>query len=49
MSNTITLPRGDWNLVIGALKKLMNDYNLGGGSLDLILSNIDTQLDEQEY
>ena len=49
MSNTVTLPLADWHIILMALNTLMNDYNLGGGSLECIMHNIDTQLDAQEY
>jgi len=49
MSNTITLPRGDWEIVTSVVNTFMNDYNLGGGTLELILHNINAQLDKQEY
>jgi hypothetical protein len=48
MFNTVTLPRASWNLVIMALNKLMADRQLGGGSLECIMHNIDTQLMEVE-
>jgi len=49
MSNTITLTRGDWNMVTYILDVFMNDHNIRGGSLDCILVNINNQLDNQEY
>ena len=49
MSNTVTLPRADWNVVEYALEQFVRDYNLGGGSMSLILANIYRQLDKQEY
>jgi hypothetical protein len=49
MSNTITLPRGDWEIVVHVVNAYMDDNNLGGGTLELIVHNINAQLDKQEY
>lgn len=49
MSNTITLPRSDWDMIINIVDTFMNDYNDGKGPLKLALDNINTQLDKQEY
>jgi hypothetical protein len=49
MSNTITLPRADWDMLTNIVDTFMNDYGLRGGSLECVLNNINTQLDKQEY
>jgi hypothetical protein len=49
MSNTVTLPRADWDMLTYGLGRFMRDYDLGGGSLECVLNNINTQLDKQEY
>lgn len=49
MSNTITLPRVDWDIITHIVSAYMNNSNLRGGSLQLILDDIHTQLDKQEY
>jgi hypothetical protein len=49
MSNTITLPRCDWEMITYGLGRFMYDHNLQGGSFDCIISNIASQLIEQEY
>ena len=49
MSNTVTLTRADWDMIINIVDTFMNDYGHHGGSLELALDNINTQLDKQEY
>ena len=47
--NTITLSRADWHIVEWALTRFVVEHNLGGGSVDCIIENINDQLDKQEY
>jgi hypothetical protein len=48
MSNTITLPRADWEMITYGLGRFMRDYDLNG-SFACIIENIASQLIEQEY
>lgn len=47
--NTITLPRADWEMVSNALANYIWEHRLEGGSISVILDNINNQLDNQEY
>jgi len=49
LSNTITLPRADWEVVVFVLGNYIYEHRLEGGSISLIRDNIESQLDNQEY
>ena len=49
MSNTITLPRAEWEMITVALQLYIDEYSLPGGPISVIIDNINLQLDNQEY